>query len=416
MDIISLFEDLVKIPSPSLLEGEVAKKIMEYTYNNGINAYLDDYQNVIIKIPKNCEGKKPLLLSAHMDVVGNSSAINIQYNNGYIETDKTRTLGADDKAGVVAALNLAIFLSKNPEIKHGGLEIVFTRDEETNMSGINHVKFDELESENVLVLDSDSLGNFEIAGAGYTKLDLEVTAALGGHSGNDIQDKKRYNAAKLIADLVSKLPNGVYKKEGKFTITSCNLGSIVAGATDIGLERFLEKENHQKPYSKELIGLNADNVINTNAYAHWSLRSSNKKYEDELIKKFEKEIEKFNKKYGKYANANLNVKIHMLPFEKSPNQEMSEIAKKVGKKINLNVKVQPFHAGAETHIYANKINKYNNKFKPVLVGVANIESMHSPNERMEIESLKKGAEFVKQIFLEYNSAAGRCDEHRPRYT
>ena len=149
--------------------------------------------------------------------------------------------------------------------------------------------------------------------------------------------------------------------------------------------------------------LNADNVINTSAYAHYSLRSSVKKYEEQLISKFQKEIDKFKKKYGQLAKATMEVKIHMLPFEKSPNQEMSEIAKKVGKKINLEVKVQSFHAGAETHIYANKINKHNEKFKPVLVGVANINSMHSPNESMEVDSLIKGFEFIKEIFLEYNS-------------
>ncbi len=402
MDVISIFEDLVKIPSPSLGEYNVSQKIMEYTYNNGIEAHYDDYQNVIINIPATDNGKKPILLSSHMDVVGNSSPINLKHEDGFIQTDKTRTLGADDKAGVASALNLAIYLAKNPNIKHGGLEIVLTRDEETNMTGINHVEFDKLKSENVLVLDSDMLGNFEIAGAGYTKLDLEVTTLLGGHSGNDIQDKKRYNAAKLIADLVSKLPNGVFKVEKGFTITSCNLGSIVAGATDIGLERFLEIQNHQKPYSKELISLNADNVINTKAYAHWSLRSSDRKQEEKLIAKFNHEIEKFNKKYGKYANAQLTTKIHMLPFEKSPNQVLSEIAKKAGKKLDINVKVQPFHAGAETHIYANKTNAKGDKFKPVLVGVANIYSMHSENEKVEIESLKKGAEFIKEIFLEYN--------------
>lgn len=404
MEIIELFEELVKIPSPSLGEYNLSEKIKEYTYNNGINAYYDDYQNLIIKIPANDSSKKPLLLSAHMDVVGNSSAVNIRYSEDkkYIETDKTRTLGADDKAGVATALNLAIEVANNPDIKHGGLEIVFTRDEETNMTGINHVDFSSLESENVLVLDSDSLGNFEIAGAGYTKLDIEVTAKLGGHSGNDIQDKKRYNAAKLIADLVSKLPNGAYKVENGFTITSCNLGSIIAGATDIGIERLMEKDNIEKPYSKTLISLCADNVINTKAYAHYSLRSSVKKYEEDLINKFQKRIDKFNKKYGDYANAALKTAIHMLPFEKSPNQQMCEIAKKAGKKIDINVKVQSFHAGAETHIYANKLNKFNVKFKPVLVGVANILSMHSPNEQVEVESLKKGYEFIKEIFLEYN--------------
>lgn len=404
MDIISLFEDLVKIPSPSLGEFNLSEKIKEITYSNGINAYYDGYNNLIINIPANDNTKKPLLLSAHMDVVGNSSPVNIRYSedNKFIETDKTRTLGSDDKAGVSVALYLAVYLAKHPEIKHGGLEIILTRDEETNMTGINHVEFDKIESENVLVLDSDSLGNFEIAGAGYTKLDIEITTALGGHSGNDIQDKRRYNAAKLIADLVSKLPNGVYKKENGFTITSCNLGSIVAGAVDIGIERLLDKDEIEKPYSKTLVSLCADNVINTSAYAHYSLRSSDKKYEQKLIAKFQNEIDKFNKKYKDLANAKLSVKIHMLPFEKSPNQKMADIAKTAGKKINIPVRVQSFHAGAETHIYANKTNKYNNKFKPVLVGVANIHSMHSPNEKMEVDSLKKGFEFIKEIFIEYN--------------
>ncbi|MBQ2983185.1 MAG: M20/M25/M40 family metallo-hydrolase [Candidatus Gastranaerophilales bacterium] len=405
MDILEIFEELASIPSPSLGEINVSNKILEYTYNNGINAFYDNYQNLIINLPANDPNKKPILLSAHMDVVGNSAPVNIRYSEDrkYIQTDGTRTLGADDKAGIAVALKLAIYLAKNPEIKHGGLEIVLTRDEETNMSGINHVEFDKIESENVLVLDSDSLGNFEIAGAGYTKLDIEVTTKLGGHSGNDIQDKKRYNAAKLIADLVSKLPNGAYKVEKGFTITSCNLGSIVAGATDIGLERILEQENPNKPYSKTLVDLCADNIINTKAYAHYSLRSSNQKYEFDLIDKFQKQIDKFNKKYGEYANAKLSIKVHMPMFEKSPNQEMAQIAKQVGKKIDLPIKVQSFHAGAETHIYANKTNKYGKKFKPVLVGVANIDSMHSPNEKMEIDSLYTGYEFIKKLFLEYNS-------------
>ncbi len=410
-DVISIFETLVKIPSPSLNEHNVAKQIMEYTYLNGINAYLDDYQNVIVKIPptSNNPSKAPLCLSAHMDVVGDNSEIKLCYSDDkkYIKTDGSRTLGADDKAGISAALNLAIYLSKNKNISHSGLEIVFTRDEETNMTGINNVKFDSLEAQDVLVLDSDSLGNFEIAGAGYTKIDIELKTALGGHSGNDIADKKRYNAAKLIAKLVDKLPNGVYKSENGFTITSCNLGSIVAGA-DIGLERLIEKaknegfESIKKPYSKFLMPLNTDNVINTSAYAHYSLRSSNKKYEAELLNKFQKEIDKFNKKYKDLASAQMEVKIHMLPFEKSQNQAMAQIAKNAAKNINLDIKIQSFHAGAETHIYANKTNKFNKKFRPILLGVANIFSMHSPNEKMETESLRRGYEFVREIFLEYN--------------
>ncbi len=404
VDIIELFEQLVKIPSPSLGEKNLSDKILEFTYNNKINACYDNYNNVIIRIPATDSAKKPLLLSSHMDVVGSSAPVEIRYSadKKFIETDKTRTLGADDKAGVAVCLSMAEFLANNPDISHGGLEIVLTRDEETGMTGINNIQFNDLESENVLVLDSDKLGFYEIAGAGYGKIDIEVTTTLGGHSGNDIQDKKRYNAAKLIADLVSKLPNGLYKQENGFTTTSCNLGSIVAGAVDIGIERLLEKSEIKKPYSKTLISLCPDNIINTSAYAHYSLRSSSKKYEEELLKKFNKEIDKFNKKYLPLASAKLDYKVHMLPFEKASNQNMQKIAKKAALKTNIDLKVQTFHAGAETHVYANKTNKYNAKFLPVLVGVANIESMHSLNERVEVESIRKGFEFIKEVFLEYN--------------
>ena len=48
------------------------------------------------------------------------------------------------------------------------------------------------------------------------------------------------------------------------------------------------------------------------------------------------------------------------------------------------------------------MNKYGKKFKPVLIGIADIYSMHSPSERVNIESIEKGYNFVKEIFLEYN--------------
>ena len=81
---------------------------------------------------------------------------------------------------------------------------------------------------------------------------------------------------------------------------------------------------------------------------------------------------------------------------------MIQIAKSAGKTVGIDIKVKSFHAGAETHVYANKLNKNNIKFKPVLVGIANIYSMHSPNEKVEIESIKKGFEFIKEIFIQYN--------------
>lgn len=57
------------------------------------------------------------------------------------------------------------------------------------------------------------MGQCLISGASYVLVDLRVTAPKGGHSGNDIGDPTRENAAKLIADLVSDMPQGVFYSE-----------------------------------------------------------------------------------------------------------------------------------------------------------------------------------------------------------
>ena len=81
---------------------------------------------------------------------------------------------------------------------------------------------------------------------------------------------------------------------------------------------------------------------------------------------------------------------------------MINVAKEASKNLNIDIEISSFHAGAETHIYANKENKYGTKFKPVLIGVADISNMHSSNEQMDYTSYLKGYELVKEIFKVYN--------------
>lgn len=213
MELIEIFETLVKIPSPSLMEDDVANKIIEILQNAGIKTRKDSYGNVYAHLEGTDKNKKPFMLSAHMDVVGDNSPINIVHNGNFIETDKKRTLGADDKAGVAAAIKLVLDIKEEMKnTPHGGIELTFTKDEENSMTGIENVEFNTLQSSDILVLDSDKLGNFEISGAGYSKLNLSVTTPYGGHSGLDIQDSTKLNAAKLIAELICEIPQGVYKQ------------------------------------------------------------------------------------------------------------------------------------------------------------------------------------------------------------
>ncbi|MBO7611546.1 MAG: M20/M25/M40 family metallo-hydrolase [Elusimicrobia bacterium] len=377
-ELVDLFCSIAEIPSPSLKEEKVVDWICGYCKKNNLPCETDDYNNIYITIPATDTTKKPILLSAHMDVVGDNSPV-VAYLDGDLIKAQGRTLGADDKAGVANALYFAKELIKKSDIKHGGLELHFTRDEENGMTGIKNTDFSKINSKYVLVLDSDALGQCLVAGASYVDVNLKVNAPKGGHSGNDIGDKTRENAAKLIADLVSDMPQGVFYTENGQVVTSCNIGGISSG------------------------NLNVTNVINTDAAATYSIRSSNKAKENELIQTMQKTVDVFNKKHKGIATATVVFKEKMPMFEKNQDEYMPNLFSKAAKQVGLEPEISSFHAGAETHIYANRTNAKGEKFSPYLIGLATVCNMHSANEYVDYKTMIKGQELLKVLFEAYNN-------------
>lgn len=398
-ELTDLFCTLARIPSPSMREDAVAERIVSYFQQHRIAVRRDGFGNVLAEIPATDPAKRPLMLSAHMDVVGDSSPVNIVAEKDVLKTDGKRTLGADDKAGVAAAMLLAKTVAEDGNLKHGGLEIVFTRDEEQNMSGAHALKFNGFKSEYVLVLDGDRLGDFQIAGAGYTKMLLGVKGLKGGHSGIDIGDPQRVNAVKLIAEIMAELPQGVYRRDDTGVITSINAGAVVGG----GVQN-LPTDKQGADFALFLTRQAMSNVINTDAFALYSIRSSDKSDEARLTAEIEKTVAAFNRKYAEKALFSVEFEEHMPPFEKSDDTVLIETAKKAAAKTGLELNVSSFHAGAETHIYAQRKNAGGKTFKPYLVGVANIYNMHSAAEYVETPSLEKGFKLVETIFRTFNDA------------
>lgn len=377
-ELVDLFCNLAEIPSPSMHEEKVAEWIKNYCDKNGINCKFDDFKNVIINIPATDSAKEPLMLSAHMDVIGDDSPVKTYLDeNGNIHAEE-RTLGGDDKAGVANALLFAKELAKS-DMKHGGLEVMFTRDEENGLSGIRNSNLKNFKSKYVLVLDSDSLGQCEVSGASYTLAKIKVHSFKGGHSGIDIGDKTRANAAKLIADLISALPQGVFYEEDGTVITSCNVGGISAG------------------------NINVTNIINTDAEVSYSIRSSSRKKEEELKLQMALTVDKFNEHHKNLADAVIEFEEHLPPFEKVDDDYIPILFEAAARKTGVEPRITSFHAGAETHIYANETNANNEKFVPYLVGLATVCNMHSKNEYLDYKSLLKGHEVLKELFKAYNS-------------
>lgn len=397
--LIDIFCNLAQIPSPSLYEDKVTEWIKSFCAENKLHFELDDYKNVIIKVPATNPEMAPILLSAHMDVVGDSSPINLQVEGDFIQTDGKRTLGADDKAGVACALFLASFLS---EINHSGLEIVLTRDEEHGMSGIKHLDFKNLQSKYVFVLDADKLGQLLVSGASYTNAILKVTTPFGGHSGIDIHEKHRLNAAKLIAELITEIPQGVHYADETGTITSINLGTVIGGNIQNTVSKVLNENVIEDNYLDYFVKNSVTNVINTEAQASYSIRSADVAKENELKHLIQAKVDEFNSKYGELAHAEVAFSQHLPPFEKSDDDLIEKLHANVCEKLGVKSIISSFHAGAETHIYAQNTNANGKKFSPFLVGLADIYNMHSSSEKINYKTLLQGYELLKELFTEFN--------------
>ena len=416
-NLVKLFTELCEIPSPSLKEEKLSQRILEIFKENSIEAEYDDFKNIIAKIPASAGYEKvpSLLLSAHMDVVGGSEPVNIRLSEDgqFIETDKTRTLGADNKAGVAGILDLAINLTN---INHGPIEITFTRDEEMGMSGVQNLDTSKLNSKYAIICDGERLGELDVEGAGFTNVYIKVHGGKGGHSGINIHDKSRISAIKVLSELDSQIPQGVYKDDEKGVITSINAGMISGGASNTYIaEAIKEVSGSGKPVPEKYDAKNifdsinknsALNIISSEAQIAYSVRSSDPENEDELLEKIKNTVVELSAKYFGLIKIDLEIKKHLKPFVKSTDNFLTDVIIKAGEKQNLKITPSSFHAGAETHIFANeKKNASGEVFIPVIAGLANLENIHSSDEQIDWQSFLTGRKWLEEIVFTFAEAS-----------
>lgn len=221
-----VFEQFAKInaiPRPSKREEKMIAYLKEFGESRGLETKVDETGNVLIKKAATAgfENRPTVILQSHMDMVCEKLVdIDFDFDNDSIQTyvdgewltAKGTTLGADD--GIGCAIELAILDSN--DIEHGPLECVFTRDEETGLTGAEGMKAGFMTGDMLINLDSEDEGQIFVSCAGgrnttatFTFEKEEAPAGLffmkatlkglvGGHSGDDI-NKKRANAIKVMA-------------------------------------------------------------------------------------------------------------------------------------------------------------------------------------------------------------------------
>ena len=114
-------------------------------------------------------------------------------------------------------------------------------------------------------------------------------------------------------------------------------------------------------------------------------------------------VNEFAKTHTELADVTIEFEEHLPPFEKVDDEFIPILFEACAKKVGVEPDITTFHAGAETHIYANETNAKGEKFIPYLVGLATVCNMHTKDEYLDYKSILKGHELLTEIFRAYNS-------------
>jgi dipeptidase D len=220
------FAALNEVPRASKKEERVIAFAKHFGENLGLETFVDEVGNVIIKKPATAgmENRKTVVMQSHLDMVHQKNAdTNFDFDTQgiqmYVDGDwlkaKGTTLGADNGIGVATIMAIL----ESTDIEHPAIEALFTIDEETGMTGAMGLKGGLLDGEILLNLDTEEDDEIDIGCAGgvdvtavrdyeseqvpdnsigYT---ITVKGLNGGHSGMDI-NKGLGNANKIMNRLL----------------------------------------------------------------------------------------------------------------------------------------------------------------------------------------------------------------------
>jgi tripeptide aminopeptidase len=365
--IIEEFLELVQIDSETKYEEEISKVLKKKFSDLGLEVVEDDSKertghgagNLICTLPATNNDADSIYFTSHMDTVVPGKGVKPSIEDGYIQTDGTTILGADDKTGLAAMLE-AIKVLKEQDIKHGQIQFVITAGEESGLVGAKELDPSLVDARFGFALDSDGkVGNIIVAAPTQAKVKAVIEGKT-AHAG--VAPEKGVSAITIAAKSIAKMSLGRIDEE-----TTANIGRFEGGA-----------------------GTNTNIVID-----HVEILAEARSL---IPEKMEAQVEKMKDAFERTAEemggkAHVEVKVMYPGFKFDHGDHVVEIAKQAVEKIGRKPELQQSGGGSDANIIAG--------FGIPTVNLAvGYEEIHTKNERMPIEELIKTSELVVNIVSE----------------
>lgn len=229
------FFELVQIDSETKNERVIADVLIEKMTALGFDVIEDDSVvrsghgagNLIASMKGTVSEADPIYFTCHMDTVVPGIGIKPELReDGYVYSDGTTILGADDKAGIAALFEMIRVIKENNQ-PHGDIQFVITAGEESGLAGAKEMDPSLITSKYGYAVDSDGKVGGIVTSAPYqAKLSTTIYGKT-AHAG--VAPEKGISAINIAAKSISAMTLGRIDTE-----TTANIGSFVGGrATNI---------------------------------------------------------------------------------------------------------------------------------------------------------------------------------------
>lgn len=363
--LVEEFLELVQIDSETKHESVIAPILKKKFEALGVTVVEDDAAsktdhgagNLICTLEGTKKDVDPIYFTSHMDTVVPANGVKPSIKDGYVITDGTTILGADDKAGI-AAMYEAIRVLKEDNLEHGTIQFIITVGEESGLVGAKALDPAMLKAKYGFALDSDGpVGNIIVAAPTQAKVRAIVHGKT-AHAG--VAPEKGISAITVAAKAISKMPLGRIDKE-----TTANIGRFQGGSQTNIVCDYVE------------ILAEARSLINEKMEAQ--------------VAKMKEAFESTAAKMGTTADVEIEV---MYPgFKLGDGDEVVEVAKRAMTAIGLSPELLQSGGGSDANIFAGH-------GVPTVNLAVGYEEIHTKNERMPIAELVKLSEAVVAVIKE----------------
>lgn len=364
--LVNEFLELVQIDSETKYESEIAAVLKKKFTELGLEVIEDASKektgygsgNIICTLKGNTDQADTIYFTSHMDTVVPGRGIKpVIHDDGFITSDGSTILGADDKAGIATMLE-SIRLLKENHISHGDIQFIITIGEESGLVGAKALDQSLIKAKYGYALDSDGeVGDIIVSAPTQAKI-MTIIRGKTAHAG--VAPEKGISAITLASKAISKMPLGRIDKE-----TTANIGSFAGGE--------------------------ATNIVCDYVEVVAEARSLKKDKMENQVTKMKEAFESAAKELGGSAEVNIDIMYPGYSFQEG--DPVVEIAKKAAKNIGHTSKLLSSGGGSD----ANVISSYGIPTVNLAVGY---EEIHTTKERMAISNLNKLTTLIIEIMKE----------------